>query len=223
MAKSSLTVPTDLARGLEHDVVVGGVGNRAARGDRGEPRAAPAAQHAVHRVAVQVRGAMAAARAEAFREHAHHGEVLVARQASRTGYARVKTSNSASSPHSRAATSATICWARTSSGLGGIATRSSSPRRTASSSAVHSTSSSRDKRKQPRLGLPADRVTGAPRALQEGRDRARRAELADQLDVADVDAELERSGGHERPQFAALQALLGVEVAAPWPGCRGAR
>ncbi len=37
----------ELARGLEHDVVVGGVGNRAARGERGQARAAPAAQHAV--------------------------------------------------------------------------------------------------------------------------------------------------------------------------------
>jgi hypothetical protein len=34
MAKSSLTVPTSWPRGLEHDVVVGGVGNRAARRER---------------------------------------------------------------------------------------------------------------------------------------------------------------------------------------------
>ena len=44
-----------LARGLEHHVVVGGVGNRAARRERGEPRAAPSAQHAVHRIAMHVR------------------------------------------------------------------------------------------------------------------------------------------------------------------------
>ena len=67
IAKSSLTRADELARGLEHDVVVGGVGNRAAGGDRREARAAPAAQHAVHRVAMHVRGAMAAARAEALR------------------------------------------------------------------------------------------------------------------------------------------------------------
>ena len=45
----------ELVRGLQHDVVVGVVGNRAAGGERREPRAAPAAQHAVDRVAVDVR------------------------------------------------------------------------------------------------------------------------------------------------------------------------
>ena len=90
--------------------------------------------------------------------------------------------------------------------------RSSSPRRTASSNAVHSTSSSRDKGKSRALGCPLHRVVGPPRALQEGRNRPRRAELADEIDVADVDPELERRGGHERPQFAALQALLGEKT-----------
>ena len=45
----------ELARGLEHDVVVGGVGNRAAGGEGGKPGAAPSAQHAVHRIAMDVR------------------------------------------------------------------------------------------------------------------------------------------------------------------------
>ena len=54
-------------------------------------------------------------------------------------------------------------------------------------------------------------MAGAADALQERGDRARRAELADQVDVADVDAELERRGGDQRLQLAALQALLGVE------------
>ena len=49
-------------------------------------------------------------------------------------------------------------------------------------------------------------------ALQERGDRARRADLADEIDVADVDAELERRGRDERAQFAALEALLGVEA-----------
>ena len=51
----------------------------------------------------------------------------------------------------------------------------------------------------------------APDALQEARDRARRAQLADQVDLADVDAELQRGGRHQRLQLAALQALLGVQ------------
>ena len=67
-------------------------------------------------------------------------------------------------------------------------------------------------RKEPPLGRAADRVAGAADALQEGRDRARRAELADEVDVADVDAELERGGRDQRLEFAALEPLLGREA-----------
>ena len=62
------------------------------------------------------------------------------------------------------------------------------------------------------FGHAADRVVGAADALQEGRDAARTAELAHELDVADVDAELERRGGHHHLERARLQALLGVET-----------
>src|SRR5205823_2967767 len=43
-----------LTRRLQHDVVVGRVGNRAARGQGRETRAAPPAQHAVNRVAMDI-------------------------------------------------------------------------------------------------------------------------------------------------------------------------
>ena len=56
-------------------------------------------------------------------------------------------------------------------------------------------------------------MPGAPDPLQKGGDRPRRAELADQIDLADVDAEFERGGGDERLQLARLEALLGVEAA----------
>ena len=42
-------------------------------------------------------------------------------------------------------------------------------------------------------------------------DRARRAELADQIDVADIDAELERGGRHHGGECADFQPLLGIE------------
>ena len=42
-------------------------------------------------------------------------------------------------------------------------------------------------------------------------DRARRAELADEIHVADVDAEFERGGRDQRLQLAALEPLLGRE------------
>ena len=68
-------------------------------------------------------------------------------------------------------------------------------------------------REEPALGRAADAVSGATDALQQRRDRARRAELHDQVDVADVDAELERGGGDQRLELAALQPLLGVQSA----------
>ena len=55
-------------------------------------------------------------------------------------------------------------------------------------------------------------MTRAADALQQGRDRARRTELADQVDIADVDAELQRRRGHEHLELGALEALLGVEA-----------
>ena len=67
------------------------------------------------------------------------------------------------------------------------------------------------RRQQPSLGDAAHRVAGAADALQQRGDAMRRADLADQIDVADVDAELERRGRHERLQRAGLQPVLGVE------------
>src|SRR4029453_12317384 len=66
------------------------------------------------------------------------------------------------------------------------------------------------KREQPRLGNPSDLMARAPRALQKGCDRARRSELANEVDVADVDAELERGGRDENLELAVLQPLPGL-------------
>ena len=66
-------------------------------------------------------------------------------------------------------------------------------------------------RKQPPLGRAIDGVAGAADPLQERCDRARRADLAHEIDLSDVDAEFERGGGDQRLQFPALEPLLGVE------------
>ena len=55
-------------------------------------------------------------------------------------------------------------------------------------------------------------MAGAADALQRDRDRPRRADLADQVDRADVDAELERGGGHHGAQLAVLQPALGIQA-----------
>ena len=70
-------------------------------------------------------------------------------------------------------------------------------------------------REQPALGRAIDRMPRAPDPLQEARDRARRADLAHQVDVADVDAELERGGRDQRLQLAPLEPLLGLQAVLP--------
>ena len=59
----------------------------------------------------------------------------------------------------------------------------------------------------------AQRVAGAPDALEEGADAARRADLADQIDRADVDAQLERGGRHHGAQIARFEPLLHLVAA----------
>ena len=61
------------------------------------------------------------------------------------------------------------------------------------------------------MGVPSTAWPERPTRCRKAGDRARRAELADQIDVADVDAELERGGGDQRLQLAVLQPLLGIE------------
>ena len=61
----------DQVLGLEQHLVIGRVGDRAARGQRGRPRAAPAAQNAIDRVAMDERAAPASTGGEALGQHAH--------------------------------------------------------------------------------------------------------------------------------------------------------
>ena len=82
----------------------------------------------------------------------------------------------------------------------GCTTRSRRPARTARTSAAHSTSSSRVVGKRRPCGPQPEGVAGAADALQEGRDAARRADLADEVDAADVDAQLQRGGGRPAPR-----------------------
>ena len=118
----------------------------------------------------------------------------------------------ASSSHSSQATAATICWARMSSGASGISMRSSSPRADGADQGQAFEQLVAREREQPPLGNRAERVARAADALQERGDRPRRADLADQVDVADVDAHLERRGGDDRLELARLEPLLGVEA-----------
>ena len=54
-------------------------------------------------------------------------------------------------------------------------------------------------------------MSRAADALQKSADRSRRAELANQFDIADIDTQFQRRRGDQHAQFAAFQALLGIE------------
>ncbi len=66
-------------------------------------------------------------------------------------------------------------------------------------------------REEPPLGQAAEMVAGPPDALEQGGDRARRAELADQVHRADVDPQLQRGGGHQGRQLAGLEPALRLQ------------
>jgi hypothetical protein len=68
-------------------------------------------------------------------------------------------------------------------------------------------------REQAAPGHPVAGVVGPTDPLEEGGDAAGRAHLAHQLDGPDVDAQLQRGRGHQRPQLARPQA--GLDPLAP--------
>ena len=75
-----------------------------------------------------------------------------------------------------------------------------------------STSSSRVSGKMRPLGKPPRGMFRAADALEQSRDRTRRAQLANEIDRTDVDAEFERRGRDEGFEFAAFQSIFGVEA-----------
>ena len=87
-AKSSLTEPTFWFSGSSSDLVVRGVGNGAAGGQRGQPRADAGRAADVDRVVVDQRAATAAARGEAVRQHANDRAGNPPRSSHDTGSAR---------------------------------------------------------------------------------------------------------------------------------------
>src|SRR6185369_9468401 len=62
------------------------------------------------------------------------------------------------------------------------------------------------------LGHAADEMARAADALEEGGDAVRRRDLAPEIQVADVDAELQRCGRDEYLELALAQAMLGVQA-----------
>ncbi len=200
----------DALRFEEHRVV-GHVGDRAARRSGGHHRVAAPAHGAADHVAMQVGAAHAAPAREAFGEHLHHFVEALARQPRVRRCARETRVQRIFLPfRARHFGDDLLCEH--------VERRFGNAQRV-KFAALHAIEQRRalDKfvarqREQPAFRYAADMVPRTADALQERCDPARRTDLADEIDVADVDAEFKRCGGDEQFQFAALQALLGVEA-----------
>jgi hypothetical protein len=187
---------------LQYDFVISRVGDGAAGHQRGKPCAAPRAQLAVHRIAMQVGRARALAGGEALGQHAHHGVEIRARQRPIRPRATHQIVQRILAP----------LLARH---FGDDLLRQHVERLRRQDQYVQQRRAFDQVvaggGEQQRLRRAADAVAGAPGALQKSGDGSRRAELADQIHIADIDAQLQRRGGHQHRQFAALEPLFRVQ------------
>jgi hypothetical protein len=193
--------------GLGDDPEVAELGDGTARGQRGQPGAAPGLHGPVHLVAVQVVRTSAAAGPDSLAEQLgdvvevlprqvterrrppDQGEQLVLRPLLGRGLGHQLLGQDVQR------------LVRDDDGVQRAAAHAAQQR-----GALHQLVAGR--RVQPAGRGPAAGVVGPAHPLQERGDAARRADLAHQLDRADVDAELQRGGRHQRPQVTGPQPGL---------------
>ncbi len=194
----------------QHDLVVELIGNRAAVRDGRQRGAAPAAQHVVDAVEVQVRAAPPAVRREAVGDHARDSDEVVEREILVARGVRETLVQILDLPFLHADLSHDLLrehverlrpWAYRVE----LAAANACEHRRALDEIVAR------QREQPPFRNSPEPVARPADALQERRDPVRRAELADEIDVADVDAQFERRRRDERLQLTRLQAFLGLE------------
>ena len=106
---------------------------------------------------------------------------------------------------------ATICWARTSSGLRGMRVVSIAPSCIRRVTIAHSSRSPRYFGKMIALARRPDLVAGPADPLQPARHARRALDLDDEVDRAHVDPELEAGRRDQRRQPAVLEGLLDLD------------
>ena len=203
----------EMALGLEQHAVVEDLRNRSAVHDRVESRAFAASEFLVETVVVNQRTASAATRRVAAREHFHdfHELGLFERRGRdrrrlksceqrvfvpllfgrRLGHDLLRQHVERLVRHRDAIELAVMHRAHHRRALDQVVAR---------------------EREDASLGHALDGVARAPDALQEGGDAVRRGDLADQVDMADVDAELERRGRHQDFQLPLSQPVLSIQA-----------
>ncbi len=130
------------------------------------------------------------------------------RERSANGYAPRTSSCSSSTEISSSAEIATICCARTSSGLRGIVVSSIAPSSMRLRDDGRLEQVGAELGEEAALGDRAELVARTADALQAAGDRLRRLDLDDEVDGAHVDPELERRGRDQARDLPRLEQLL---------------
>ena len=200
-----------LAVGLRDHVVVGRLGNGAARGDCRHPCAAARAQPAVDAIVVQKRAEAAARGRDAVGEHGHdfvEGAALEIAIGVRPANERVQLFDVplvARTGRDELLRQHVERRGRNAQRVDGAAAHRPDERR-----AFQQLIAGRGE--EPAFGQRAHPVSRAADALEGNGDRARRAELDDEIDRADIDAEFERGRRDHAAQRAFLETVFGVEA-----------
>ena len=197
--------------GLEHHPVVADVGDGPSRRYRRESGAATGPQPAVHPVIVNVGAAPAAPRGEALGEHLHDVvEVLAREVAVGIGAAHELVQRPfvplfACHRRHELLSQDVERAPRDDQPVEPALARGADQRRALDQLVTR-------QRKDPPLGYRSEVMSRPAHPLQQRGDRARRADLADQVHRADVDPELERRRGDERLELSLLEPLLRLEA-----------
>ncbi len=201
----------EMALGLEQHAVVEHFRNRAAVGDRADARAFSTSYFFIQTIMMQERPAAAAPRRVAAREHVHHFVEFLFLQVP------VRICDLEQLEKRR------LVPLLLGRGLGDDLLREDIERLVGHRHLVelaiaHRPHHSRAldevvarQREDPALGRAVDAVPGPPYPLQQGRNAVRRGDLADKVDMTDVDAELERRRRHQHSQLPVPQPFFGIQ------------
>ncbi len=197
--------------GLGDDAVVGHLGDGAAVEDRGHAGAATAAQHVIDAVVVQERRRATGTFADALRQHLDDVIEVVAVEVAEGPGATGEVVEAVFGPVLAGALGDNLLREDVERGDGlDDAVEAAGAHGADQGGALDELVAAGGE--EAALRLEAEGVTGAADALQEGRDAARRADLADEVDAADVDAELQGGGADQRLELALLEALLDAQT-----------
>src|SRR5579883_1663226 len=200
----------ELVLGLQEHAIIGVIRNRTARGDRSKSRAAPAAQNAVDGVVMDESSAPPPPRAEPFGKHANHSREIGTREIAVGPGPAHEVKKLVIAPFARGNLGRDLLGEHVERRLGDFDAVKLAAPHAIEERGTFGKIIAREGEK-PRLGRAADRMAGSSGPLQKGRDRARRAQLADEINIANINTEFERGCRNERLELAQFQALLGIE------------